>query len=326
MKDVKHWHYVVSELCNMNCTYCNVDVNNKLRLDEAYFDEFMLNLTEPFVFSIFGGEVFLQLDIVEYIINKLESHPNLIQIVITTNGTIYNKTVKKIVEHPNIRTTISYDGIFQEAHRGNHRIYIRSLIEAGATHGHCMINGIDMQDNILIKQHEALIDVGLVPDMTLVRDIGSWNDEQVQTFNKEFTKYINYLGDFKQYKTYNEIPGLIKTYLNPVLEFFMKGHEQEDCGVGTSYWAITPQKKIVACERFERDSTTLLTNKYIVTDVCDKCDISQFCHRGCTYEQIKNKAPIAELCEIYKYINKEITELISRTRHTLLILFEKENM
>lgn len=326
---MKYWHYVVSELCNMKCTYCNVDVDNKLRLDTDFFDKFYnenLYNNEPFVFSIFGGEVFLQVDIVEYIINKIEKLPNLIQIVITTNGTIYNDNVKRITQHPKVKVTISYDGIYQKKHRGNHKLYIQNLINDGATHGHCMITGNDLQDNILILQHEALVAVGLVPDITLVRDIGSWNYGEMLAFKFEFDKYLKFLGDFKQYKSFNEIPGLIKTYLNPILEYYMKKNIQKDCGVGDNYWAITPQKKIVACERFERDDNVLLTNKYIITNVCDNCDISKFCHRGCTYEQIKNNAPIEELCEIYKHINKELIKLIKSTKYTLLTLFEKENM
>jgi len=122
---MKTWHYVISEKCNLKCLYCNVDVNNNLRLDERAFDIFykkILSSNERYILSLFGGEPFLQLDIIEYIISRIKDDVNLISIPITTNGTIYNEQVKRILKCNKIKCTISYDGILQEYNRGTTKL------------------------------------------------------------------------------------------------------------------------------------------------------------------------------------------------------------
>lgn len=331
---MKTWHYIISEKCNMNCTYCNVDVDNNIRLDKEFFLEFKKNIgTEPYIFSIFGGEPFLQLDIIKFIISELQNDSNLVKIIITSNCTIFNNDVIDIINHPKTRVTVSYDGLKQISHRGDNKLYIKDYIEYGASSGHCMITGKDFDTldiNYIVNLHLSIQEVGLTPDITIVRDIGSWDSKQVKHFKIAFDTYINYIiyNKLDNISTFSELPGLIKNYLNSILEFHIKKNVQKDCGLGKSYFAVLPNQKILPCERFDRDNETLskLSNRDIILNECNICDIRNYCHKGCIYEQLKNNAVIPELCEIYKFIFAKLKLMIHDTGHKLLKLYTKENL
>ena len=331
---MKTWHYIISEKCNMKCTYCNVDVDNNIRLDKEFFLEFKKNIgNEPYIFSIFGGEPFLQLDIVKFIITELQNDPNLLKIIITTNCTIFNDDVQFVINHPKTQVTISYDGLKQLDHRGNNKLYIKEYIEQGASTGHCMITGEDfniLDTDYIINLHLSIRDVNLTPDITIVRDIGSWNQKQVDNFKQAFKEYVNYIKDneLNNILNFSELPGLIKNYLNSLFEFHIKHNVQKDCGCGTEHFAILPNQKILPCERFDRDNETLskIPNRDNILNACNTCDIRDYCHKGCIYEQLKNNAVIPELCEIYKFIFKTLKILVKETGHKLLKLYTKENL
>ena len=329
---VKTWHYVISEKCNLQCKYCNVDVDNNIRLNEEYFYNFYQTIKNkgPYIFNIFGGEPFMQLDIIKFILKIIQNDQDLISINITTNGTIYNDKVKYIISHPKVFATISYDGILQQHNRGTNKLFIKELRELGATIGHCMITGNDFEtdEEYLIDNHINITDQGLIADMTLVRDIDSWTNHQVNNFLIDYKKYINFIkSEIDTYPSFKSLPGLIKTYLNPLLEFHMKNNSQNDCGCGTSHMAVIPDGRIVPCERFVRtDSINLLEHRNEILKDCNTCDIKDICHKGCIYEQLQNNGPITELCDIYKGINLILKDFIRDTEYTLLKLFAKENM
>lgn len=331
----KTWHYIISEKCNFKCTYCNVDVNNPTKLSNEDFDNFYKEnielIDEEYQFDIFGGEPFLTIDEIEYIIKYLEIDNNCRVIGITTNGSIYNDRVAKIVSHPKVICTVSHDGINQERNRGTSHIFVDELKAAGAKLGHSMLIGDDFNSinyNPIMANHKELSRIGLLPDLTLVRDIGCWNKDQVEIFKYHYKSYINYIISLIKNNTYNEfieIPLLVRKYLAALLESVINSNNKTDCGCGTNYITVTPDKRLSPCERFLRDDSTInkMNNKWEVLDKCLKCDIYNYCDKGCIYEQLKNEGPIQELCDIYHIIFIEIQRLISSTEKKTIQLFKK---
>ena len=122
------YHYVLSEKCNMNCTYCNVDKQSKLYSTIEDFNNYYSTINDlEFDFDIFGGEPFLYLDIVNHIVNELTADRRCRSINITTNGTITNPMVRQISKNSKVHLTISYDGMDQITNRGiepNKEFYI----------------------------------------------------------------------------------------------------------------------------------------------------------------------------------------------------------
>ncbi len=336
---MKTWHYVISELCNMNCTYCNVDVHNNTRLDIEHYKEFIKNISkeeeEDFIFHIFGGEAFLQLDMVEFIVNDLKDNFNCKEISITTNGTIFNQRIKKLFDVKKFKCTISYDGTEQVNNRGDHKLYIDELKEAGSVKAHMMLVGSNFKagENFLVKNHILIESMGLIPDMTLVRDIDTFNDFQVGMFLTQYRGYCALIIDkinLDSYDTFNELPGLIKQYLSAILDYGIMKHSKENCSAGIDYHAIEPNGTVSPCERFSREvegrdlleEFNNLEDKTMMNE-CKTCSISDVCHKGCIYENIKNKGVILSLCAIYKGIVEELQMLVLRTNNKVIDLYLK---
>lgn len=120
---MKTHHYVQSEMCNLKCTYCNVDTLNKHKhtYDDflGYYHTYIKPNDEPYNFDIFGGEPFMILEeyIALQIVEYLEKDDNCKAIRITTNGTYFSELVLQIICKPKVEITISHDGMFQENNR-----------------------------------------------------------------------------------------------------------------------------------------------------------------------------------------------------------------
>ena len=330
---MRTWHYIISEHCNMKCTYCDVDVDNLTKLSNEKFDEFYSNIPrEQFIFDIFGGEPFLQINEVQHIVNTLSDDKLCTRINITTNGTLtVDKAIGEIVSNPKVNTTVSFDGLSQRINRGKQKLYLNDLIEVGVIKAHTMLIGSQFEDtgNYLIDNHIYIEEAGLIPNMTLVRDVGTWTDVQSQNFLRQFKEYIQFM--IPKINNDEPVPGLIQTYLNAILEFKIKGNAKTDCRCGTDYNAILPTGDMVPCERFARDQETFDKFKdndlrSFIMNECNTCEIRDVCHKGCIYEQLKNNAPISELCAIYKGIVVELKVLLQSTNHKLLKQFTKENL
>jgi radical SAM protein with 4Fe4S-binding SPASM domain len=290
-----------------------------------------MNSTDNYQFDIFGGEPFLTLDEIEYIIDII-SHDDKCKVIgITTNGTVFNERVAKILANSKVICQLSHDGVNQEKNRGKNNIYIKELIKYGVKIGHSMLIGNDFNNrdiNPIITNHLYLENLGLSPDLTIVRDIGCWNILQVENFKLHYMQYIDCLIidiNNDKYKTFRELPLLLKKYLAGLLEAVVNKNLKTDCGCGTRYLTVTPDKQISPCERFLRDDTTIhkLENKLDVLSACNTCSIRDYCDRGCIYEQLKNNGPIVELCDIYKIIFIEIQRLIKFTGIKTIELFKK---
>jgi organic radical activating enzyme len=94
----------LSEQCNLNCTYCNVDKLSKKRISSKLFlDEFWKKRAElpneKFQIDLYGGEPLLQWDLVKEIIDATQEEKNL-QYFMPTNGLLLNdERVDYLNEH-----------------------------------------------------------------------------------------------------------------------------------------------------------------------------------------------------------------------------------
>lgn len=323
------YHYVLSEKCNMNCMYCNVDKQSTRKLSNDDFDKYYATLdADNFEFDIFGGEPFLFLNEVKYIINILSNDPRCSKINITTNGTIVHRDIISIANNSKVNLTLSCDGIYQMEHRGQIPAidFYKSLINQV----HCMIHPNDLiTDYSLIDQHNWLEALSPKIDMVLLRDRNIWSEKDLGIFR---TNYANYLvmitSNLSSYDKFSKLPGLFRDYLSPILEYHTSGIVASTCGINTGEYKSFINNEHISCERFTRtnDEYKLINlRKYL--DICNGCNIRHYCNRGCLYEQIQNDGPISELCSIYRIIFQEIKEVLCNkyiTRHLILLKNEAE--
>lgn len=115
----------ISEKCNYNCYYCfgkGGSYGRKERLmswktAEKVLDYWMNNLSEQsqkYYVNFFGGEPFLNLDVLEKSIDKLNKNEKIrdkIVYILTTNGSIYNQRIAEILNNHNMEISFSIDGL-----------------------------------------------------------------------------------------------------------------------------------------------------------------------------------------------------------------------
>ncbi len=316
---MKTWHFVISEKCNMNCTYCNVNKTSNESVDFlnflSFYDKNIFGKDEQYKFDIFGGETLLWIDDVYQICSFLMNDNNCVRIEIPTNGTIYNNKVEDLLQLDKVTVSISHDGINQKENRGNNKVYLNEFLNTKKVKSvHTMIQGMDLKNNpdILVEQMLFFNSYNIIPDIALVRDINSWDTSSVELFKNGFNDYCKYFEDFilPVINKYTEIPGLILQYLNTFLNKVIDKHDPHGCKLGTDYFAVI-NNQVISCERFTRTN-----DEYKLKDIdkylkeCNNCSIRDYCVKGCTYEIIQNDGVIVELCDIYKHIIKNIKELV----------------
>ena len=115
----------LSNQCNLECIMCNGTLSSGIRknrdklppLPVIYDDSFVQQLNEfiPHLTELRfnGGEPFAQKIVLDICENVSRINPKL-KINIATNGTVYNKRVKKLLDNCNIHINISIDSLIPE--------------------------------------------------------------------------------------------------------------------------------------------------------------------------------------------------------------------
>ena len=114
---------MISPHCNLRCKYCYMKRHNQLNnspvmskeiIDQSIklFSEFKTN--QQFAIELFGGEVFLQPEVVEYILQKIENNSQITAVMIPTNGYYSNLIETFLKKYPKLYISFSVDGIYNE--------------------------------------------------------------------------------------------------------------------------------------------------------------------------------------------------------------------
>ena len=107
----------MSEQCNLNCSYCDMDKKSNKSIDpDLYILEVrkMLakNPDEPIKLDFFGGEPLIQLPMIKQIIKEFEDEPN-ITFFMPTNGLLLTEEKLKYLKEHNVDISLSFDGLWQ---------------------------------------------------------------------------------------------------------------------------------------------------------------------------------------------------------------------
>jgi uncharacterized protein len=310
---------ILSERCNLNCTYCHIDKKSEKRLELDSIYNNYLALREEFPdedirIDLHGGEPLIQWDLIQDVVNLTISDPK-VKYSMTTNGLLLSKDKRDWLESRRCGITLSYDGLWQDSNRqqfsgaGTNQYYLRKADLFEGLKIHTMITRGNY--NLLENHHYITNVMGSKPELTLVRDIGTWDAESVEKLkagiDELFQWYIN--------NPEEDIPSLIHFYLMHVIVYKAKGYEMDTCGASVDYWAVDQNQK-VPCTRFTNEPETIAKiPEFTKMLPCHTCEVKNYCRKGCLYEQIHNDGPIEELCEIYKYIYKNIFIMLERLKH-----------
>lgn len=120
---------MLSPECNLKCRYCYMVRHNTLsnspRMPKELID-YAINLVKRlarkcFKVDLFGGEPLLQLDLVEYVAEKVADDPQIYGITIPTNGYVastYPQEIRRLLKRfPKITLSFSVDGPYVDEYQ-----------------------------------------------------------------------------------------------------------------------------------------------------------------------------------------------------------------
>lgn len=122
---------VLTEQCNLNCIYCYENHKSSKAMDfitaKKIIDDELKNEEEfeEITIDLFGGEPFLQFDLIQKIDDYIKNLPHKTNIIIfmTTNGTLVHGKIKEWLKrrHDYVICGLSYDGTdkVQDMNRSN---------------------------------------------------------------------------------------------------------------------------------------------------------------------------------------------------------------
>lgn len=311
----------LSEQCNLNCTYCNVDKLSKKKISSKIFLEKFekirfQNPHEKIQIDFYGGEPLLQWNEIQEIIANTENDNNVVYYM-PTNGLLLTEDKVEYLNQKKVQVSLSFDGLWQNENRKQHNGKDTLQIYIGKTNLFLKLKNLQCHSMIYKGNHNLLEnhlfiykEMGLNPDLTLIRDVGVWTHEDATKVNIGFSElvewYSNNLNDV-------EMPNLIKQYLKHIILYTSKKIVVDHCGAGISHLSLS-ENEVIPCNRFKDDDSATKIPEYRHMKECQSCEVRNFCKKGCLYENIKNEGPIAEICTMYKHFYKETIRLIKSNK------------
>jgi len=328
---------VMSELCNLNCTYCGVDKKSKKKIDVELFLNQYRKMRADFPndkikIDFFGGEPLLQFDIVKQIISETEHDP-LIQYFMPTNGLVMTKEMAEYLTEKNVEISLSFDGLWQDQNRKqftNNGTLIKFMLRKDLFRSipnlrcHTMITNGNynlLENHLFIKKL-----LGVNTELTLVRDNGIWDEESVAKLKDGIKELFDWYIDHPE----EEMPFFILFYFRHMLMSKLKKERVDNCGAGDSLVTFNEDNNIVPCNRF-KDQPDVIAKipEYRLMSKCTTCEVREYCRKGCLYEQITNGGPIEELCDIYRFTYRQVGSMVERLESNktfnALVMKELEN-
>lgn len=314
---------ILSEQCNLDCTYCGMDKTTTDKIDPDRLLESLGDYSwaenEDLRINFFGGEPLLQFESIKHIVKNIKN--DRINFGMPTNGTILNDEMVDFLNEHRISVSISFDGLWQKENRAqlsgrdSSKAFYRNsglIKKLKNIKAHTMVTKGNYN---LLENHLYIQEVlGANTELTLVRDRDVWDKDSIHYLKIG----IEELFDWYEFDTSRGMPNFIMFYLRHFLLYESKGVVVNSCGAGeeTNFFS---KDKIVPCVRFEGDGDAMdkIGDYRLMTD-CRSCSVKNYCKKGCLYEQIKNEGPIGELCDIYRFIYKRISVMTSKLHNNKL--------
>lgn len=261
--------------------------------------------------GFFGGEPFLEFDLIREITTLIEEHekfdPSQVRISAVTNGTMFNDDMAQFLNDHNITMGISCDGppevqdVFRHYPGGK-----SSSREVEAT----ITKAVDSLPNVLVnavyhprtfkslpKVVEYFASLGL-NQIYLNPDFSAdWSQADMESLPEVFDEISNFY-----IKSYNDQHPLFISLINFKIAVIVRGgyHARERCRMGKGEFAFTPEGNIYPCERLIGDgldqqhcigniNTGLKLEKMICHTVqgqeanteCETCSLKDYCMNWC---------------------------------------------
>lgn len=297
---------VVTNSCNLHCKYCYEHMKDssgmtlQMALDIAD-TELSAHPDERVVFDIFGGEPFLQWEMVrdfcETIWHRYSGRD--IRMACITNGTLVDEDAADWLRENSHRffCHISLDGT-PEMHRDNRGEIFPE--DTAVLFGNIWPNAtakMTVSKSTIGKLYEGVIyinNLGLNVAFSLARGL-EWDVNDLTVYKRELSRLVEYYSSKERLRTVD----LFETSLAPVL---LPRMQERYCGAGHSICAYAPDGKKYPCQMFM--PVSLAQNRWEeIMDIdlradrlfyhdedCRNCDIQNLCEKcpGLNFKERRN--------------------------------------
>lgn len=347
-----HYHMILTEVCNSQCRYCYEksmkEMDNKLEkkfkfdfsaptqtnVDLDKLKKFLAKDKDA-VLIFYGGEPLLEIEKIKDIINKIH-----VPFRMQTNGKLLNELPVEYL-HKIDKILISLDGDRKRTDfnrgKGTYDLVMNNidLIRSQGYKGELiarMVISPDFPD--IFQQVTHLIKKAGFTSIHWQLDAGFYNndyDEKKFTiFVKEYNKSITELLDFWIEDMRNN-KRVLKIYpFLDIAESLLKNESTKlRCGAGHSGYAITTDRKIIACpimncitdfEAGDLNTDPSKLKKFDVSGECDSCSYKPLCGGRCLYwnkAELWPKKGKELICETIKHLIDEIKKRMPQINHLI---------
>ena len=342
--------FMVTEKCNLACTYCYMD-NKKSFMTHETVDKFFENIgdfmklynEDKYHISYFGGEPLLNWPVIEYSLPKFNADPRCHSVTVISNGLELTEERVRWMKENNLGMSFSFDGMWNDSSRplksGNGSSFdkyiekkdiIKSLVNG------CKVMVHPKNFNTMTENYVFFVEeYGFPnPDFSLVRD-DIYTEEDLKVFDVEIKRLADKVIEYNKSGTRTTC-GLFLLYTLDIIIGKKYGKRPFGCFAGCHGAGYTPEGKYFPCARFASgheyelmDANTKEVNyenlkfldRPVITDPrtypeCQACALYNYCNAGCTYSQLKNgisedrAKPVESVCRLLKMCYREATRLM----------------
>ncbi|WBW49399.1 4Fe-4S cluster-binding domain-containing protein [Peptoniphilus equinus] len=299
--------------CNLRCTYC-YEGRSQEDHDETFFNEESLSsfisllkelpIEEHCTLIFFGGEPLINFNMIKKVVESIKLDNNLKDrffYSITTNATLLDHNIVKFLEENKFAITISIDGnelktnVNRKTASGegayNYIVPNIKLLKNFNMIGRVTITDSNMD---LIDNHKHLYELGFnsIAQSESYERIKMIN---YSVLNNEIKNYYNYFMQCLHEKDYTKCSSF-KDIVKQLISIHLSVRQERHCGAGVSLIAVTPDVKIIPCQRFldkklgDNNKSFIelckYDNKYNKKYKCNECIAYSTCSGGCYHSNI----------------------------------------
>ncbi|MDR2835059.1 MAG: radical SAM protein [Bacteroidales bacterium] len=308
--------------CNLKCSYCFAQTDNNFRFknydkqDVEKIINFVMNSFEnkeqPVNFVFFGGEPFLNIEVIKHSIQyvKCNFSNRKIGYSVTTNATIINNEIINIIKENNIAVLLSVDGpddeynvrLFKNGKKSINKVLenivilkknnifpeIRATFTSNNPH---LIKTVDFFEQMQLKFNIAFAYVS----ENKLHNLANYNDKNLIHIENELNELLIY---YEKKICNKEV--IFNKWIENINKFRFRVKQHLVCSAGLSFYTITADGTIFSCAHFMNDKKFAIGNilegvidktDFIPIDIdnitdCSNCWVKYLCSGGCVSQKI----------------------------------------
>ncbi len=351
---------VLTENCNLACKYCYIDQNTNYMTKEVFDCHYKMlpKIMEiygqrTYKTALFGGEPFLNWDLIEYIVPILKKDPLCERIIAMTNALVLKDDYKRdYIQKNGISLSLSFDGLWNETNRplknGSSSLdeYLSEPLRSFFTgKGGCKVMVAPNNVPTMVENFKWFVEEYkmLSPDFTLVRD-DIWSKEDIELFGIEVVKLADTVIDYFN-RGIPSMAGFFKLYILDLIFGASYGKRPFGCFAGCRGAGFMPSGDIYPCARFGNQKLYPIANSVSGTifdksinimrepqvvnpryyKKCKDCTLYTYCNAGCMFQQIKNSdgfisEPLDSVCELLHMCYEQSIRITKELRDNPLFI------